>query len=627
MRFVVTTLTAWLLVAGLASAADRADASFDWDTWRHLPVQDGGRHKPLDTLAWETLRTLCNRASVADPETGQKLNSTAFYLAMLFDWEGSDEPADPHVLPAASPRTAYFRNRQPDKWDRAPLLRVDYLALRDALGMDADQKYISPAELDQATLQVPHSDRRMPFVAWAEQLVRNKSDGFTAFETKALELADKFWSYQEHRMGKRLCLVPLPGSESQDWVSIAQLVRSNYGDYEDPTGGLRKAKEEYIKARAAYRDGDPEAFNQSATAFIAALGKVGPTLGDYPQAATIDLEVAYNRWVPFRFAWVFMLAAVLSILLSKGTGWRLLYGLGLGAYTAGIVAMLVGFGMRLAISGRAPVTNMYESVVYLGLGTAVLGLVLELFHRKRFILAAAATVTTVALVLADNCPATLDSSLRPLQPVLRNNFWLVTHVMTITLSYAAFALALGVGNITLGYYLVGSRNHDTIAALSNFTYRSLQIGVLLLAVGTILGGVWADYSWGRFWGWDPKEVWALIALIGYLAVLHSRYIGWVDNFGLAALSVICFSLVLMAWYGVNFVLGAGLHSYGFGGGGQGFVYGAVLLQFLYVALSAARRFTRQTPTRVSARPGSGGLPASLSHTSGARPESIARSGP
>jgi ABC-type transport system involved in cytochrome c biogenesis permease subunit len=186
-----------------------------------------------------------------------------------------------------------------------------------------------------------------------------------------------------------------------------------------------------------------------------------------------------------------------------------------------------------------------------------------------------------------------------LQPVLRSNFWLVTHVMCITLSYAAFALALGISNITLGYFMLGSRNEEMIGALSRFTYRALQVGVLLLAAGTILGGVWADYSWGRFWGWDPKEVWALIALLGYLAVLHAQYAGWVRHFGLASLSVACFSLVVMAWYGVNFVLGAGLHSYGFGGGsGQNYVYAAVGLQMLYVPAAALGRrvFTPKSET-------------------------------
>ena len=109
-----------------------------------------------------------------------------------------------------------------------------------------------------------------------------------------------------------------------------------------------------------------------------------------------------------------------------------------------------------------------------------------------------------------------------------------------------------------------------IKPLANFIYRTMQVGVLLIAAGTILGGVWADYSWGRFWGWDPKEVWALITLLVYLIPLHGRFAGWVNTFGLVMASVVCFLSVVMAWYGVNFVLGVGLHTYGFvEGGSQG----------------------------------------------------------
>ena len=216
-----------------------------------------------------------------------------------------------------------------------------------------------------------------------------------------------------------------------------------------------------------------------------------------------------------------MLLAFLAMLLFAGTSWRLFHATAWAAFGGGLIAIGIGFAMRVLISGRAPVTNMYESVIYLALGVSLFGGIFELIYRRRYILTAAAALATVALILADNCPAALDPSLQPLQPVLRSNFWLVTHVMTITLSYAAFALALGIGNITLGYFLVGSTNHRAVEALTKFTYRLLQAGVLLLAAGTVLGGVWADYSWGRFWGWDPKEVWALIALLGYLAVLHA----------------------------------------------------------------------------------------------------------
>ena len=100
--------------------------------------------------------------------------------------------------------------------------------------------------------------------------------------------------------------------------------------------------------------------------------------------------------------------------------------------------------------------------------------------------------------------------------------------------------------------------------------------------------MWANYSWGRFWGWDPKEVWALIALLGYLALLHGRYAGWVGGFGLAAGSIVAFMGVIMAWYGVNFILGVGLHSYGFGTGGLGYMAAYVSSEFILVAYLTVR---------------------------------------
>jgi ABC-type transport system involved in cytochrome c biogenesis permease subunit len=143
----------------------------------------------------------------------------------------------------------------------------------------------------------------------------------------------------------------------------------------------------------------------------------------------------------------------------------------------------------------------------------------------------------------------------------------------------------------LYYYLRGEKqNHEKIKEITTGIYRSMQIGVAFLAPGIILGGIWADYSWGRFWGWDPKETWALIALLGYLAVLHARYAGMIRNFGLVVTAIVTFSLVIMAWYGVNFVLGAGLHSYGFGAGGLEYVSAFVAAHMLAVVyVSVIRR--------------------------------------
>jgi ABC-type transport system involved in cytochrome c biogenesis permease subunit len=191
-------------------------------------------------------------------------------------------------------------------------------------------------------------------------------------------------------------------------------------------------------------------------------------------------------------------------------------------------------------------------------------------------------VATLGLVLADQLPLALDPKISPLLPVLRSNYWLTIHVLTIVSSYAGGTLAWGLGNIALTMLAFGTPRRELLKTLSQFTYRAMQIAVLLLAAGTFLGGWWAADSWGRFWGWDPKEVWALIALVCYVIPLHMRFIGWVKDFGLAVAAVLCYAAIVMSWYGVNFVLGAGLHSYGFGGGGPWWVFWAGLINIEYV---------------------------------------------
>jgi cytochrome c-type biogenesis protein CcsB len=591
MRRAIAASLAFLCLAGSAYAANPQDQQFDWTAWKSLPVQDGGRQKPLDTLAWETGRLLSNRVNFTDPESNQSLNATAFYMSALLDSPTWDKT--PAAKAAAAGSCTGCAAPGEDRWDGMPLLVVDALDLRKLLGMAADQKWIAPRDLEQAKIASPRSQKQTTFMNWVQQLVFKEENQLSPLEKKGVELFNRLRAYQDHRAGRRLEILPLPDSQKNEWLSLESLVRAKLDDTTDPSGSARELRAAFLEVRAAYLARLPAEFNEASHKFLALAREMGPQLGPYPTARTIDLEVAYNTWAPFRFAWVLMLLACLCVTLQMGSGWKPLYPLGLASYVAGMAALLVGFFLRITISGRAPVTNMYESVVYVGFGVSAIGLILELVYRRRYIAIAASAVSTIALVLADNCPSVLDSSLQPLQPVLRNNFWLVIHVMTITLSYAAFALAMGIANITLGYYLVRSQNRTAIEALSRFTYRALQVGVVLLATGTFLGGMWAAYSWGRFWGWDPKEVWALIALLGYLAVLHARYAGWVKFRGLAALAVSCFALVIVAWYGVNFVLGAGLHSYGFGGGGKAFMGTLIGIQGCYVA---AAMWRSRTPT-------------------------------
>jgi cytochrome c-type biogenesis protein CcsB len=308
----------------------------------------------------------------------------------------------------------------------------------------------------------------------------------------------------------------------------------------------------------------------------------------YPSTRDMQLEVSFNSLRPFRWAWI--LALVSAVLLSfsiyhKG---RALYFAGMGCFLVSFAAQIYGFAMRCWIAGRPPVTNMYESVIWVAFGCMLFGLVLELIYRKRVIAIGALVFSVIALIIADNVSGVVDDAIRPLEPVLRSNMWLTIHVLTITLGYAAFALSLVLGNMGLGQWVFFGRESKEMPTrqLAFYAYRAVQVGIVLLAAGTILGGVWADYSWGRFWGWDPKETWALIALLGYLALVHARFRGMVGPFGFLIGCVAAFMGVLMAWYGVNFVLGVGKHSYGFSSGGLSYVATYCSLQILFLIAAA-----------------------------------------
>ena len=303
----------------------------------------------------------------------------------------------------------------------------------------------------------------------------------------------------------------------------------------------------------------------------------------------IQLEVAYLKFHPFRLSWITWLLSSIVLLAAGRKKDSSLLSLGSALAWLGLFLLIAGFAIRIWISGRPPVTNMYESILWVAFGAGLFAVIFSIRHRTSIYLLAASPIIILSLIASDLQPAVLDPSLNPLVPVLRSNFWLTTHVLTITLSYGAFALATALAH----FLIIRSIRSKTLPSLDDawllHLYRCLQIGVFLLAVGVILGGVWANYSWGRFWDWDPKETWALIALMAYIILLHGRLGGWWGGYGLAVGSIASFLTILMAWYGVNFVLGKGLHSYGFGNGGQLYVGLFALIEIIFLIYSIIRR--------------------------------------
>lgn len=473
---------------------------------RRLAVQDRGRVRPLDSFAREMVMTVTGRDKLAGRDPVEVVLSWVTLGAM---------------------------------WSQQAIIYVPDQELKKTLGLDVDQPRFAPSLLA--------THKALLGLVQGAHGKQNPS----SLEREALLVMQRVELAQAILQGHVMAIVPPSADPAATWLAPADL-----SAMDSATSAL------VIEFFKAFDDKDSTRFAKAAVALENALRTKGGAA--YPSQALLDMELLYNRIRPFRTAWYLLVAAL--VLFGLGSMWGGLRYLGVGMAVASLLLQTAGLGMRTYISQRAPVTNMYESVVLVAWGALAFGLVMAWKYRGHTLAVAAMILSACTLVLADSVPTVLDPTIQPLTPVLRSNFWLTVHVITITLSYAAFALAMVLGH---GWLVLNCRQ-DTErkrADLIRFLLANLRVGVLLLAAGTLLGGVWANYSWGRFWGWDPKEVWALIALLGYVGVLHASYTGWISDRGLAVGSIGGFLGVVMAWYGVNYILGSGLHSYGFGSGG------------------------------------------------------------
>jgi ABC-type transport system involved in cytochrome c biogenesis permease subunit len=523
----MTPLRIFPIIAALLFSTLPALA-LDVSAFETIPIQEGGRKKPFLVFADEALRGLTGKSNYI--KDGVKLSSTVTILSLWLT---------------------------PVGWEDQPLILIGNKKLKDQMGLDPARKLFTYREL------AANNKVRTALEDISALRAKNPKVKLDTIQREISTVGMRLAVFEGIVRGRSVTLLPTGAAAwsplGPNDPALARLregfMAGNQAAFEE---GIEKLREEQAREEARFQ-ADP--------------GKIA-------------VEAFYQKLHPFRWAWILYLIAGIGLLVVPGkaghaTGWAFAL--------AGFLMQVAGFVFRIIISGRAPVTNMYESVVWVAFGTILFALVFEAIYRSRYFLLGAVPVAVASLILADTQPVILDSAIHPLVPVLADNFWLTTHVLTITLSYAAFALALGVGHIILIQSIVGKK---TAPALHNYLYRTLQIGVLLLAIGTILGGVWANYSWGRFWDWDPKETWALIALLAYLFLLHGRIAGKWGGFGMAVGAILAFQCVIMAWYGVNFVLGVGLHSYGFGSGGLPGAVAFVLVELAFVTVAIIRHRSR-----------------------------------
>jgi cytochrome c-type biogenesis protein CcsB len=563
-RLLFRLLLLWAVVAcGEAFGQDQQpalafgnSAELNYDQFGLLAIQDGGRRKPIDTFARETLIRITGRSSYTD-KTGRAWQGNDFVLSALLETHD---------------------------WQNEPMVLVSLGKLKAQLGLPLTQRRFSFSQLTGLS--------ELNRLASEAHALRQAEKPLDRLQNEAMSVSERLALLSHVMDGSALLIVPAPKNETAAWIVPPEFSRYYTEEKFDPV------RRELQLTATAYTQADTFQFSRASKALRDAMRGLGSTI--YPQDRQLHLEYFSNHLEAFyRAIWLYGLAFVLLLVAHLRGGPVLLRYIGVTVAIGAVMMHASGIVLRCMIGGRPPVTNMYESIIWVSFAVSAFGLIFFARYRTLVYLLAALPATFLALLLVHQMPIAMPASIDPLVPVLRDNFWLTIHVLTITLSYAAFFLACAFGHILLFRYARDPQGARSDASMHFWLYRVLQLGVLLLAAGTILGGVWANYSWGRFWGWDPKETWALIALLCYITTLHGRLAGWWTQFGLVVASVVCFLAVLMAWYGVNFVLGKGLHSYGFGIGGETYVVTFVVLDLLFVVFAIWRRHVSRQATNLN----------------------------
>ncbi|MFN0128850.1 MAG: cytochrome c biogenesis protein [Verrucomicrobiales bacterium] len=604
----------------LAISAEHKLPSWPKETVHRLarmPVQEDGRVKPFETMAaYRLLRFHGTRTLRLKFDDGSKrvLQPTEWMLDVLFFPEKArhyplfvvDDPSAVSLVgitPHASRRQRYsFTEIEPalprlrelfaefskiDEKQRQPQqsmivhLAQNAVEFESLLGtLDWARHGIQPgggAEPPPLVAAVM-KDGKLPLSAFAGVL--RQSGAALGFDDVPQPIRDMAVRSQ--------WLVPYPQPDPQktEWMSLGHMIIAGLiAPSMQETAEKALAEWETLAAQRS----EPAAFTATLDRIVTANEAAATTRG---QKWRVPWEIVYNRADFFYytlqlFVYAFLAQAITWLLAPGSAGARFLHASTWVLMSIGLVLLLGGMMVRSIIMDRwvtSVVTNLYETILFNTAFVVFLGLVAEWITRKKLALPITAALAAIGMFLAmkhDTGKAT--DTLEPLQAVLNTNFWLSIHVTTINIGYAAGLLASGFAAVSLIARLFDPARRDAAfyKTVTACTYGLVCFGLLFSLVGTILGGLWANDSWGRFWGWDPKENGALMIVLGNLVILHARLGGYIKEFGIAMLSLLNGAVIAFSWWHVN-LLGVGLHSYGFTSGVK-----EVVFLFYYAVLAIA----------------------------------------
>ena len=593
---IVFSIAALVLLGGLRSSKVKSD--FDLEAFAELPVQVGGRIKPLDSVARNTLLILSGRQKVVTDE-GLTLSPIEWFIDLTMRPEVADTypifkiefPDDLGLVGLAKQGQRYYSFNE--------LLPFSEELRRLYAEINPTPELRSPYEKQIADInnglmryhRVMHSLHPVGGAERLDRLVDEYQSYLATIQPGMVELRKqqageefdaallkRFITFADDYLKLsttaylRVVPPPPPVELLEDWKNIGLELLDVMKD--DP---LSPYVTSYASLTMAYRSGDAEQFNREVRELRERF------IADFPgDISRVHYERVFNGLQPFYISMQLYVLIFLAVCIS----WlRWPKELAKAAFWVLVMAFLIHtFGLlsRMYIQGRPPVTNLYSSAVFVGWGAVLLGILIEKFFKNGIGAAMASLVGFCTLIIAHHLAMTGDT-LEMMRAVLDSNFWLATHVVIITFGYSAIFLA---GALAILFVLLGvfsSRfNKDTARSLSAMVYGIICFGTLFSLVGTILGGIWADQSWGRFWGWDPKENGALMIVIMGAIYLHARWGGICKDRGLMALAIWGNIITAWSWFGTN-MLPVGLHSYGRMDSAYAWLIGFVLVQLVLTA--------------------------------------------
>ncbi|MDD5304030.1 MAG: cytochrome c biogenesis protein CcsA [Elusimicrobia bacterium] len=584
-----------LALAAWPALAPAPKSGFDLEGFGRLPVLEGGRVKPIDTFARNTLLVIRSKQTVR--VDGRTLSATRWLLDSAFKPESSDTYAafvvdDPEVLGLLGLEQG--KGRYFAYWQLEPK--------RDEINRQAQAADSLPAggrsRFQEAVLALDH---RMNLYERVKNTFMASGQGdpvmdlafFQAMMTQAMDslksgkpskksaatmgaLDARMQGYQFLAEAAAFkSLPPRPGEPEESWASFGEAM-TRPGAALD----LHPGASVFARLASAYRAGDAAAFN-------AAVGEQTVwTRANAPTAASqARVEALYNRAQPFISGMTLYVIALLLVFVSWATRREDIASAARAAAWAAFLVHTAGLLARTVLQGRPPVTNLYSSAVFVGWGAALVGLFAERIHRRGFAVAGASVAGFATLLIAHHLGSSGDT-MEMMRAVLDSNFWLATHVITVTIGYSGTYLA---GLLAIAWivrrHAVSKPDAADDKALVSLTYGVLAFSLFFSFIGTVLGGIWADQSWGRFWGWDPKENGALLIVLWNALILHMRFAGFVRQRGIMMMAVFGNVITSVSWFGVN-MLGIGLHSYGFMDSAFWWLLAFSVSQLLLIALAA-----------------------------------------